>query len=34
MVIAAVADRVSQEEAEQTLAGAADYSSPFLAMPF
>jgi aryl-alcohol dehydrogenase-like predicted oxidoreductase len=34
MVIAAEADRVSQEEAEQTLAGAADYSSPFLAMPF
>jgi aryl-alcohol dehydrogenase-like predicted oxidoreductase len=33
-VLAAEADRVSREDAEQTLADAADYSSPFLAMPF
>jgi aryl-alcohol dehydrogenase-like predicted oxidoreductase len=34
MVIAAEADRLSREEAEHALLDAADYSSPFLAMPF
>ena len=34
MVIAAEADRMSREDAERALVDAADYSSPFLAMPF
>jgi aryl-alcohol dehydrogenase-like predicted oxidoreductase len=34
LVIAAEADRMARDDAEQALADAADYSSPFLAMPF